>query len=130
MPEARPGDPRAPGGARPSRFRRWWSERVVVEDESMRPTLWPGDRLLVDRRAYRDRLPEVGEIVVLLDPEEPRRWLVKRVASVDRSARTLEVRGDAAELARDSRRFGSVPARSLVGRVYHRYFPAERRAEL
>ena len=95
----------------------------------MVPTLLPGDRLLVDRRAYRDRLPEVGEIVVLLDPEEPARWLVKRVAAVDARARSVEVRGDAADAARDSRRFGPVPARSVVGRVYRRYLPADRRRE-
>ena len=102
----------------------------MVEDESMQPTLRPGDRLLVDRRAYRDRSPRVGELVVLMDPEDPRRWLVKRVASVDPSTGTVEVRGDAAAVARDSRRFGPVPTGALVGRVYRRYFPPERRAEL
>jgi signal peptidase I len=54
----------------------------MVHDDSMLPTLRPGDRLLVDRRAYRDRPPQVGEIVVLVDPELPARWLVKRVAGV------------------------------------------------
>lgn len=48
----------------------------------MLPTLQPGDRLLVDCRAYRNRMPEVGEIVVVLDPERADRWLVKRVAAV------------------------------------------------
>jgi signal peptidase I len=48
----------------------------------MLPILRPGDRLLVDRRAYRDRPPAVGDIVVLVDPEMPRRWLVKRVVAV------------------------------------------------
>jgi len=101
----------------------------VVRDESMLPTLHPGDRLLVDRRAYRDRPPQVGEIVVLADPEEPRRWLVKRVASVDPPASSIEVRGDAVDTARDSRRFGPVPFASVVGRVYRCYFPPERRRE-
>jgi len=95
----------------------------------MRPTLRPGDRLLVDRRAYRTRPPAVGEIVVFVDPEEPRRWLVKRVAAVDPAGALLEVRGDAADTARDSRRFGPVPIASVVGRVYRCYFPADRRQE-
>jgi nickel-type superoxide dismutase maturation protease len=114
----------------PSRFRRWWSRRVEVHDESMRPTLQPGDRLLVDPRAFRDRLPRVGEIVVLADPERSDRWLVKRVADVDPAARTLDVRGDATTTARDSRRFGRVPASAVHGRVYRVYFPPERRREL
>ncbi|MGA9044299.1 MAG: nickel-type superoxide dismutase maturation protease [Thermoplasmata archaeon] len=114
----------------PSRFRRWWSSRVVVRDDSMRPTLRPGDRLLVDRRAYRDRPPRVGDVVVLVDPEDAHRWLVKRVSQVDPSGVSVEVRGDATEMARDSRRFGPVPMRSVVGRVYRCYFPADRRQDL
>ena len=102
----------------------------MVRDESMLPTLRPGDRLLVDRRAYRDRPPRVGEVVVLVDPEDAKRWLRKRVAQVDASAGSIEVRGDATEVARDSRRFGPVPTRSVVGRVYRCYFPADRRREL
>jgi nickel-type superoxide dismutase maturation protease len=95
----------------------------------MMPTLRPGDRLLVDRRAYRDRPPRVGEIVVLVDPEERRRWLVKRVAKVDPSGASVEVLGDAADTARDSRRFGAVPFGSVVGRVVRCYFPSDRRRE-
>jgi len=130
MPE--PPDPSTPEphGGRPAWFRRWSSRRVRVEDESMRPTLQPGDRLLVDSRAYRDRLPGVGEIVILVDPADPGRWLVKRVAAVDPARRTVDVRGDAVDLARDSRRFGPVPFASLVGRAYQLYFPPARRRDL
>jgi nickel-type superoxide dismutase maturation protease len=96
----------------------------------MQPTLQPGDRLLVDTGAYRNRPPRTGEIVVLVDPEEPSRWLVKRVSAVDPARGTLEVRGDATVVARDSRTFGPVPTRSIVGRVYRRYYPPERRGEL
>lgn len=96
----------------------------------MRPTLVPGDRLLVDAGAYRDRPPRPGEVVVLVDPEAPERWLVKRVHAVDPDAGTVDVRGDATEHARDSRRFGPVPLAALVGRAYRRYFPPERRREL
>lgn len=96
----------------------------------MLPTLRPGDRLLVDRGAYRDRAPRPGEIVVLVDPEEPSRWLVKRVSAVDVAGERVEVRGDAAAVARDSRRFGPVATRSLIGRVVRCYYPPERRRDL
>ena len=101
----------------------------MVRDESMLPTLRPGDRLLVDPRAYRERPPRVGEIVVFVDPEEPSRWLVKRVAAVDVASGSIEVHGDATDTARDSRRFGPVTTRAVVGRVYRRYFPTDRRQE-
>ena len=101
-----------------------------MHDESMLPTLRPGDRLLVDPRAYRDRLPRPGEVVVFADPERPDRWLVKRVRDVDPASGTIDVRGDAAESARDSRQFGRVPAGSVVGRAYRLYLPRDRRREL
>jgi nickel-type superoxide dismutase maturation protease len=101
-----------------------------VQDESMLPTLRPGDRLLVDPRAFRSRPPRVGEIVILVDPQDSKRWLVKRVESVDVSAATLDVRGDATETARDSRRFGCIPIRSVVGQVYRLYSPPARRRDL
>lgn len=96
----------------------------------MVPSLLPGDRLRVDPSAYRHRLPEVGDVVVLPDPEGRVRWLVKRVARVDPERRRVEVRGDAAELARDSRRFGPVPVAALVGRAYAIYYPERRRGPL
>ena len=103
---------------------------MVVADESMVPTLQPGDRLLVDVVSYRQRPPSVGEIVVLVDPEVPERWLIKRVAAVDLARGTVDVRGDAVDRARDSRRFGPVPIRSILGRAYRLYRPAERRRDL
>ncbi len=117
-------------------FLRWVSSRrVVVRDESMLPTLLPGDRLRVDTRAYRRSPPRVGELVVAIDPEAPDRWLVKRVASVTplpgptgRTAVTLL--SDRPDGARDSRRFGEVAVERLIGRVYARYAPPARRGPL
>lgn len=114
------------------RSRPWFGRRrhVVVADGSMRPTLEPGDRLRVDPRAYGTELPEVGAVVILEDPEDPARWLVKRVHAVDPIGRTVDVRGDAADVARDSRSFGPVPLPLLRGRVTRIYFPPERARDL
>ena len=116
--------------ARTGVTRRLFGRRVIVRDESMRPTLEPGDRLLVDTRSLRERAPRVGEIVVLKDPEAPDRWLIKRVASVDAKRGAIEVHGDDADRSRDSRQFGPVPAASIVGVVYRRYAPVSRRQDL
>jgi len=107
--------------------RRIRSRRVRVVDESMAPAFRPGDRLMVDPGAYRHDAPSVGEVVVLADPEARVRWLVKRVSAVGPEGLTVEVRGDAADRARDSRRFGPVPVGSLLGRVYRCYHPPEYR---
>lgn len=93
--------------------------RFRVEDDSMRPTLEPGDYVLVNRWAYRFRSPTKGDLVVLRDPESAGRYLIKRVSDSTDSER-LTVVGDNADRSRDSRTFGSVNRRELVGKVCFR----------
>lgn len=127
---ARPGG----GARRVSRFRLvagaaalvfggWLSgrvRRVVVEGDSMLPSLAEGDRLVV----VRSRSARVGDIVALRDPADSARLLVKRVVVVRASG--LEVRGDNQAMSRDSRAFGVVAPSQVIGRAVYRYFPASR----
>jgi signal peptidase I len=78
---------------------------VVVED-SMLPTLEPGDMLL----AWRDGRPRAGQIRVFPHPNKSTRWLVKRVGEV--YGTVFEARSDnqRAPGASDSHDFGPVPA--------------------
>jgi nickel-type superoxide dismutase maturation protease len=96
----------------------------------MEPTLRPGDRLRVDPGAYRRRAPRTGEIVVLRDPGGRVPRLVKRVAEVDPSGRSIEVRGDDDGRSRDSRSFGPVAIEDVLGRAYRLYFPPDRVRDL
>ncbi|MGH9188761.1 MAG: nickel-type superoxide dismutase maturation protease [Acidimicrobiales bacterium] len=98
--------------------------RVVVSGESMRPTLGPGDRLLVLRVGRAGP----GRLVTLEDPRHPGRLMVKRV--VRRWVDGLEVVGDNPASSTDSRSFGPVSPRSVRGRVVYRYFPEARRGRL
>jgi len=101
--------------------------RVEVVGGSMDPTFQAGDRLVVlSRPVGPPAWPTVGSMVAVADPRDAGRILVKRVASVDRSAGTLEVRGDNPAASTDSRTFGPVPRASVVGRVVYRYTPAGR----
>jgi signal peptidase I len=148
-------------GARAPFFRRWRSVRVVVEDDSMRPTLIPGDRLWVDPRAAGDPAVARGAIVVVPDPGGESRWLVKRAAAVgpgtvyvvrngvevrspdsreappsdavdvcDLAAGALYVVSDGPTGSRDSRTFGPVPVRSVIGVAWWRYGPRDRAGPL
>lgn len=90
----------------------------------MSPTLLPGDWLLADPEGYRSQPPQVGELVLVTDPREPARLLVKRVAAVTDDGR-LEVRGDGAA-STDSRAFGGVDPVSVEGRPWFRYWPPRR----
>jgi signal peptidase I len=93
--------------------------RFRVADESMRPTLEPGDYVLVNRWAYRNRPPARGDLVVVRDPQVPDRFLVKRVADAA-SPTQIQLAGDNEFLSRDSRTFGPVSMDRIVGKVWLR----------
>lgn len=94
---------------------RWPVRRVVVSGESMTPALLPGDRWLVTRLGRVRR----GDVVALCDPRQPQRVLVKRVADV--AAGGYVVLGDNPAASTDSRTFGVVPRRLVLGRCVYRY---------
>ena len=87
----------------------------------MSPTFEPGDWLLADPDAYAEGAPVVGDLVLVPDPREPSRLLVKRVAEVHGD--DLFVAGDAPDASTDSRAFGSVAVDAVEGRPWFRYWP-------
>jgi len=56
--------------------------RYAVRGESMAPGLSDGDFVIVLRRGPLDSL-RPGQVVILSDPRNPSRTLVKRIAAVD-----------------------------------------------
>jgi signal peptidase I len=97
---------------------------VVVADTSMQPALEPGDRLLVNRWSR----PKAGDIVVIRDPEFRATILVKRVSRQTPSG--VEVKGDNPNVSRDSRAFGLVSTKDVIGKAMYRYQPADRRGRV
>jgi phage repressor protein C with HTH and peptisase S24 domain len=83
--------------------------RLVVEGASMAPTYQPGERLTALRPWRRVR---VGDVVVVRDPRDAGRWLLKRC--VARSARRIEVRGDNEAASTDSRDFGPLDVAAVA----------------
>jgi hypothetical protein len=103
---------------------RWWPIRLfTVVDDSMRPTLGPGDGLF----AVRVGGVRPGQVRVFRDPRRSSRWLVKRVGEVYTSGRTtiFEARSDnpSAPGAVDAHDFGWVS----VADSYRVVFTARRR---
>lgn len=111
---------------------------LAVSSVSMAPTLVPGDHVLIDRVSMRlpnrpglpSRRLRRGDVIVFQSPQDARTLLLKRCAGVagDRvetaDGRTLTVPdkhywmlGDNGDRSLDSRTFGSVSERSVVGRV-------------
>jgi signal peptidase I len=90
----------------------------------MEPTLRPGDWLLVDPDAHRGRAPAAGELVVVIDPRAPARWLIKRVVGVAADG-ALALGGDNPAHAREAT-LETVPPSSVTGRPWLRYWPPRR----
>lgn len=95
--------------------------RVAVSGHSMEPALREGDWVFVlpPRPA-----PRAGEVVLLRDPRDRSRLLLKRVAALTGDGCVVE--GDHAEHSTDSRHFGPVPVADVVGRAAFRYYPLRR----
>jgi signal peptidase I len=126
----------------------------------MEPTLEDHDRLVVNKLAYQLHDPEVGDIVMLRHPGNPRQTLVKRVVAepgdtvVFREGHVLRngalaaedfipadlrshenrdavvvpegyyfVLGDHRNNSSDSRTFGPVPMKYILGRIQVRWWP-------
>ena len=99
--------------------------RYLVEGPSMEPAYRDGERLVVNRYAYRRRRPAVGDVVVLRDPDDSGRYLLKRIVKapdgIDPGPRRVYVLGDNRNASRDSREFGPVGRDRIIGRVWFRY---------
>lgn len=169
----------APAVATRRRLRWWWVAPALIvvtlvvtrifffepfqtEGVSMVPTLHSGDQVLVDKRAYRHRLPRRGDLVVFRAPgtgevtlkraiglpgdtvaiEDGRlvvngRRKVESYADPDAidsvyfgpvrvRAGTVFFLGDNRLDSRDSRDFGAVAKRDLIGRVRGLIWPPSR----
>jgi nickel-type superoxide dismutase maturation protease len=82
--------------------------RVTIDGDSMSPTYLPGERVTGVRR-WRHVHP--GDVVVLRDPRDKARWILKRC--VARVGEKLDLRGDNTEASTDSREFGLVTQRAI-----------------
>ena len=83
----------------------------------MRPTLSPGDFVLVDTRRYTKHPIQRGDVILAKHPYQSS-LLIKRVSEVTDSG--VMVEGDNPLESSDSRSFGELPHGRILGHVTSR----------
>ena len=104
-------------------FLRWLfrlRRRVRVSGNSMLPLLKPGDEVLVDPKAYRQARPRPGDIVIAQHPRRTNLHVIKRVVTVTENGNCI-LKGDNPSESTDSRTFGPVSPKQILGRVTGRF---------
>lgn len=142
-------------------IRIWFLEPFYIPSTSMEPTLYPQDRIIINKIGYKFRQPERGDVVVFKYPLDPQRDFIKRVIALE--GETIEVRdncvfingkrleepyltdevvaefgpyvvpkdhlfvmGDNRNNSDDSRVWGPLNKKFLVGKAVFVYWPPER----
>lgn len=86
-----------------------------VTGRSMEPALHEGDYVLVNRLTYLFSLPHKNDIVVVRHPVTGR-LIIKRVVRI--TGERYFVQGDHSSQSTDSRMFGAVAKKHIVGKVW------------
>ena len=103
--------------------------RFVVRGESMMPNFPSGRRLLVSRISYLFRRPQKDDVVIIRDPRNSARELIKRIVALPGDQITLSgnqwrlhedeyfVVGDNMNHSQDSRSFGPIKRNLIIGKA-------------
>ncbi len=94
--------------------------RFRVIGNSMLPLLNPGDEVLINPTAYQYTAPHLGDIVVAQHPLWSNLRLIKRVTGVAENNHYL-LEGDNPAESTDSRMFGPVATKNILGQVTCRF---------
>lgn len=110
-------------------------EAYTIPTASMEPAVRAGDYVLADKTAYDRMAPQKGDIVIFVNPDNRSQRYIKRIEALpgdlildaDGAEREVPhgsvfVTGDNLQRSRDSRHFGFVPLRDIVGKARQVYF--------
>ena len=117
----------------PIRF--WVAQPFLVSGASMEPTYHDGDYLIVDEISYRVSQPKKDDVIIFRYPKDPSTFFIKRIIALPNEEIILDgkeiklrgdeyfVMGDNRDASSDSRIWGPVPKKLIVGRSIARLWP-------
>jgi len=103
-------------------------KRFKVVGNSMLPLLQPGEEILLDSNAYREIVPQVGDIVVTTHRDALRAGfahrreliIIKRITAINEDGSCF-LAGDNPDESTDSRHWGTVKVKDILGKVTSRF---------
>ncbi|HHT9114619.1 MAG: signal peptidase I [Nitrospirae bacterium] len=101
-----------------------------IATKGMEPAILRGDRVLVDKTAYRRMPPKRGDIIIFVYPDDRSKVYIRRIAGLPGDMIKLEggrevivphgavyVLGDNKQNSEDSSKFGFIPLKDVVGKA-------------
>lgn len=90
--------------------------KFKIEEKSMEPFISSGDVILVNRFSYLFKNPKIGDVVVVKNNSE-KKYLIKRIQRI--REKTYFVVGDNKKQSIDSRNFGWITKKDIVGKLLY-----------
>ncbi|MEK9161506.1 MAG: signal peptidase I [Patescibacteria group bacterium] len=117
----------------PIRF--WVAQPFLVSGASMEPTYNNGDYLIVDEASYLLNDPKKDDVIIFRYPKDPKVFFIKRIIGLPNEEILINgkdiklkddeyfVMGDNRDFSSDSRIWGPVPRKLIIGRSFLRLWP-------
>ena len=103
-------------------IRLWVAQPFIVSGASMEPTFDNGDYLIIDEISYRFEKPKIGDVIVFRYPLQTSKFFIKRIVDIPEPGEYF-VEGDNRGASYDSRSWGNVPEKLVIGRAFLRLWP-------
>lgn len=94
--------------------------RFRVTGISMQPLLQPEEEILINPFAYQKASPQINDLVVATHPDKKNLEIVKRISYITEEG-TFFLLGDNPNHSTDSRNFGTIPLKNIIGKVTTRF---------
>jgi len=118
-------------------IRLWIAQPFLVSGASMEPTYNDHDYLIIDELSYQIKNPQKNEVIIFRYPKNPSQFYIKRIMGLP--GETLDVNGnlitlgeneyfvmgDNRDASSDSRIWGPVPRKLIIGRALVRPRPVK-----
>jgi len=125
-------------------FRLWVAQPFIVEGESMEKTYHSGDYLIINEFSYRIGDPQKNDVIVFVPPLnlEKKTYFIKRIIGLPGETINVYgiettlgddeyfVMGDNRGNSLDSREWGPLPRKNIVGKIFIRVWSGDKMRQL